>query len=110
MTELFTGIPLFKGKNELETLGNICGIIGKPSEENWPGVSKLPLYIPFEKDKNDLKDILGDKISKEGFEIIEKMLSLCPDKRPSCEELLNNDYFKNNVISNEELKFKLNIF
>ena len=110
MTELFTGTPLFKGKNELETLGNICGIIGKPSEENWPGVSKLPLYIPFEKDKNDLKDILGDKISKEGFEIIEKMLSLCPDKRPSCEELLNNDYFKNNVISNEELKIKLNIF
>jgi serine/threonine protein kinase len=110
MTELFTGNPLFKGKNELETLGYICGIIGKPTEENWPGVSELPLYIPFEKDKNNLIDILGDKISKEGLTIIENMLSLCPNKRPSCEELLNNDYFKYDIISNEELKKKLNIF
>ena len=50
------------------------------------------------------------KLNGAEVEIIDKMQSLCPDKRPSCEELLNNDYFKNNVISNEELKFKLNIF
>ena len=45
-----------------------------------------------------------NKLSKEGIEIVTLMLSLDPKKRPSCEELLEKDYFKKDIASIDELK------
>ena len=103
--ELVLGQTLFKGSNELSTLSKIIEIIGCPNEDNWPGVSQLPNYLPFGGGDFKLGKMLEEKkLSKEGIEVITSLLSLDPKKRPSCEELLEKDYFKNDIASIDELK------
>ena len=82
---------------------------GNPNEENWPGVEKLPNYLPYGEMKPKLRNEFEGKISKEGVDVLEMMLSLDPKKRPSCEELLNMSYFKENVASKEEIATELNL-
>ena len=108
--ELITGKPLFKANNELGTLSNIIETIGCPSEENWPGVSQLPNYLPFTGGEFKLGKILEEGgLSKEGIDIATKMLMLDPKKRPSCEELLKDEYFKKDIASLSELKEIMNL-
>ena len=103
--ELVIGQVLFKGNNELSTLSKIIEIIGCPNEENWPGVSELPNYLPFGGGQFKLGKMLEEGgLSKEGIEIVTLMLMLDPKKRPSCEELLEKEYFKKDIASIDELK------
>eukprot|EP00069_Balaena_mysticetus_P020816 bmy_02982T0 len=47
--EMFQGQPLFPGvSNILEQLEKIWEVLGVPTEDNWPGVSKLPNYNPVQ--------------------------------------------------------------
>ena len=39
--ELLAGQPLFPGKDEADQLERICKIMGSPTEQTMPGVSKL---------------------------------------------------------------------
>ena len=108
--ELIIGRPLFKASNELGTLSNIIEIIGCPNEENWEGVSQLPNYLPFNGGEFKLGKILEEGgLSKEGIEIVTKMLMLDPKKRLSCEEFMKKDYFKKNIASPEELVKIMNL-
>ena len=108
--ELVIGKPLFKGNNELGTLSKIIENIGCPNEENWPGVSQLPNYLPFNGGEFKLEEILANEgLSKEGIDMITKMLSLDPKKRPSCEDMLKNEYFKKDIASKEEIKKIMNL-
>ena len=108
--ELIIGRPLFKANNELGTLSNIIETIGCPNEENWPGVSQLPNYLPFGGGKFQLGKILEEGgLSKEGIGIVTQMLMLDPKKRPSCEECLKNEYFKKDIISPNELVKIMNL-
>nr|BAE20636.1 unnamed protein product [Mus musculus] len=46
---MFQGQPLFPGvSNILEQLEKIWEVLGVPTEDTWPGVSKLPNYNPEE--------------------------------------------------------------
>ena len=104
-SELIIGKPLFKASNELGTLSNIIDYIGSPNEDNWPGVSSLPNFLPFTGGEFQLGKILEDNgLSKEGIQLATQMLTLDPKKRPSCEEILENDYFKKDMATLEELK------
>jgi serine/threonine protein kinase len=108
--ELIIGKPIFKANNELGTLSNIIEIIGCPSEENWPGVSQLPNYLPFTGGEFKLGKMLEEGgLSKEGIDIVTKMLMLDPKKRPSCEELLKDEYFKKDIVSLSEVKEIMNL-
>ena len=108
--ELITGKPLFKANNELGTLSNIIETIGCPSEENWPGVSQLPNYLPFTGGEFKLGKMLEEGgLSKEGIDIVTKMLMLDPKKRPSCEELLKDEYFKKDIASLSKVKEIMNL-
>ena len=108
--ELIIGKPIFKANNELGTLSNIIEIIGCPSEENWPGVSQLPNYLPFTGGEFKLGKMLEEGgLSKEGIDIVTKMLMLDPKKRPSCEEMLKDEYFKKEIASLSEVKEIMNL-
>ena len=108
--ELIIGRPLFKASNELGTLSNIIENIGCPNEENWPGVSKLPNYLPFSGGEFKLGKILEEGgLSKEGIQIVTQMLMLDPKKRPSCEEMLKNEYFKKEIATTEEIVKIMNL-
>ena len=108
--ELIIGKPLFKANNELGTLSNIIENIGCPNEENWPGVSQLPNYLPFTGGEFKLGKLLEEGgLSKEGINMVTKMLTLDPKKRPNCEEMLKDEYFKKDIASPAELKEIMNL-
>ena len=44
MAEMLIGKPFFFGDCEIGQLFKIFQIMGTPTEETWPGVSKLPEY------------------------------------------------------------------
>ena len=41
---MIQGDALFKGETEIDMLLQIYKVLGTPTEEIWPGVSKLPFY------------------------------------------------------------------
>ena len=108
--ELVIGKPIFKANNELGTLSNIIENIGCPNEDNWPGVSKLPNYLPFGGGEFKLgKTLKQGGLSIDGINMVTKMLMLDPKKRPTCEEMIKNDYFKKDIATPEELKNIMNL-
>ena len=108
--EMITGKPIFKANNELGTLSNIIENIGCPNEDNWPGVSQLPNYLPFGGGEFKIGKILEEGgLSKEGINMVTNMLMLDPKKRPTCEEMMKNDYFKKDIASPDELKNIVNL-
>eukprot|EP00898_Chlorokybus_atmophyticus_P008723 jgi/Chlat1/8852/Chrsp91S08186 len=93
--ELVLGRPLLPGKNEMEQLNKIFQLCGSPTEENWPGVSKLPWYHMF-KPERPFKRRIREEFANCGHEVvilIDKLLCLNPDKRISALEALGADYF-----------------
>lgn len=91
MAEMITGKPLFPGDSEIGQLFKIFQIMGTPSEDTWPGVSKLPDYkftFPQWKTKS-LKDMFPD-FDKEGLDLMEKFLQMDPDKRITIREALSH--------------------
>ena len=75
-------------------------IFGLPTEDTWPGVSKLPDFnakkFPKWKPKN-LKKVVSYKgsqiISDEGIDLLSKMLQLDPRKRISARRALEHPWF-----------------
>ena len=107
--ELILGEPVFKANNELGVLGKIIETLGCPSEDNWPGVSNLPNYLPYQGATYQLDKILSGKISEKGLKIIEKMMKLDPSQRESAENLLKEAYFNEEISSEEELAKNLGL-
>uniref|UniRef100_A0A0D3H104 [RNA-polymerase]-subunit kinase n=1 Tax=Oryza barthii TaxID=65489 RepID=A0A0D3H104_9ORYZ len=72
--------PLFPGRTEQEQLSKIFELCGFPNEENWPGVSKLPLYKtihPTTPTKRRLRDIFHN-FDSHAVDLIDRMLILNP--------------------------------
>lgn len=97
--ELLTGRPIFPGKDELDQLDKIFNLLGSPTEANMPGCSKLEHYgkIPTDKYKTSRLNQYCERnnIPASAAVLLEKMLSLNPNDRPSAEESLRNDFFWN---------------
>lgn len=87
--------PLFPGRTEQEQLSKIFELCGFPNEENWPGVSKLPLYKtihPVTPTKRRLRDIFQN-FDCHAVELIDRMLILNPTQRISAQGALSAAYF-----------------
>lgn len=93
--EMLLKKPLFPGNSEINQLSRIFGIRGLPDFQSWPEAKTLPYYLEFEECfEIPLKKILNNA-SPEAIDIIDKMLTLNPKKRPNSQDLLDSDYFKN---------------
>ncbi|KAJ5097579.1 hypothetical protein N7456_008300 [Penicillium angulare] len=44
--ELLLRVPFVAGNTDLDQTSKICEAFGTPTEDNWPGVTQLPNYIP----------------------------------------------------------------
>jgi serine/threonine protein kinase len=40
--ELFTGVPIFPGKTDLEQMDKVMNVCGTPTVQDWPRVAELP--------------------------------------------------------------------
>ncbi|KAI9701347.1 MAG: TFIIH complex serine/threonine-protein kinase subunit kin28 [Bogoriella megaspora] len=97
--ELIIRTPFMAGQTEMDQVHLIAQAIGTPTEENWPGVSKLPAYIPVERkdvvplrDRNYFQGLFGTA-GTQGVDLLMKMLILDPRKRATAKQILQHEWW-----------------
>ncbi|XP_057326114.1 cyclin-dependent kinase 11B-like isoform X1 [Microplitis mediator] len=95
--ELIRMEALFPGKSEIDQLQKIFKELGSPNDRIWPGYSKLPVVskIPFTQSYpvNNLRQRFSLKLSDNGIELLNKMLTYDPAQRITAEDSLQHPYF-----------------
>lgn len=93
--EMATGKPLFRGDSEIDEIFKMFQIMGKPTEETWPGVTSLPHFQQIfpEWKNNTLMQYLGDSLDDTGVDLLKKMLTFDPAKRISAMNALSHPFF-----------------
>ena len=111
--ELLTSEPIFHCRQEdiktsnpyhHDQLEKIFQVMGYPKESDWQDVVKMPEYRLFKTDfkpmqyaQYSLKEYLRKhklKSDNKTFEMLTKLLTFDPQKRMTCEQALNDGYFK----------------
>lgn len=97
--ELILRTPFMAGSTDINQLELICQAIGNPTEENWPGVSKLEGYVPVAKDKSTHMRTKAEfmqmfpTVGAPGVECLMSMLALDPNKRATAKQILQSDWW-----------------
>lgn len=95
--ELVIRTPYIAGDTEVGQVNLICQAVGTPTEENWPGVSKLPEYaVPDPPNPIRGRDqYLGTfgTAGQEGVDLLMAMLILDPRKRITAKEVLQHPWW-----------------
>ena len=97
--ELILRVPFLPGNTDLHQLELICNAIGTPTEENWPGISKLDGYVKF--DKATTVPIRGKDFylsrfgtaGPVGVDLLMSMLALDPRKRCTARSMLEHKWW-----------------
>ncbi|GAQ86098.1 Cdc2-related protein kinase [Klebsormidium nitens] len=94
--ELLYGKPILPGKNEVDQFQRIMELCGSPTEENWPGY----LELPWAKQWTDAVPRRPRKLrhtfrnfSPDALELVERLLTLDPEKRGTAAEALDAEFF-----------------
>lgn len=95
--ELVIRTPYIAGNTEMQQINLICQAVGTPTEENWPGVTKLPEYT-VEKDihpvrRKDHYMQIFPTIGSEGADLLMRTLILDPKKRITALEMLKHEWW-----------------
>ncbi|KAL3451330.1 kinase-like domain-containing protein [Aspergillus insuetus] len=97
--ELLLRVPFVAGNSDLDQITRICEAFGTPTEDNWPGVSKLPNYIPA--DGSHLVPVQGrDFFLRQfptagpvGAELLMSMCTLDPRRRSTAYQALRHNWW-----------------
>lgn len=97
--ELILRTPFVPGNTDLHQLELICQAIGTPTEESWPGVSKLEGFVKF--DKVATQPIRGKDyylssfgtVGSAGVDLLMSMLTLDPRKRGTSRQVLEHKWW-----------------
>ncbi|DAZ95121.1 TPA: hypothetical protein N0F65_009752 [Lagenidium giganteum] len=102
--ELYLGHPIFQGKTELEQINKIFDICGTPTTDTWPDYKFLPLsskFVPEKPRPKRLREYLFRETSarkrilpKGAIELIESLLVLDPEQRPTAKDCLKSVFFQ----------------
>ena len=97
--ELILRAPFVPGMTDVNQLEQICSAVGTPTEDNWPGVSKLDGYIKFDKiavvpvrSKEFYLTRFGTAGSV-GVDLLMAMLTLDPRKRCTAGQVLRHQWW-----------------
>lgn len=95
--ELVLRIPYMAADTEIGQVDLVCRAIGTPTEENWPGVTKLPEYTVSEPHTPVVPRALYlDRfrtVGHDGVDLLMAMLTLDPRKRITAREVLEHPYW-----------------
>ncbi|KAM6346693.1 cyclin-dependent kinase-like 2 isoform 2-T3 [Podargus strigoides] len=113
ITEMLTGEPLFPGDSDIDQLYHITKCLGNLIPRHQELFYKNPLFagmrLPEVKEVESL-DKRYPKLSVAVLDLAKKCLQIDPDKRPSCAELLQCDFFNKDGFAErftQELKLKI---
>ncbi|CAL5867758.1 uncharacterized protein PFLUO_LOCUS1978 [Penicillium psychrofluorescens] len=95
--ELLIRIPFVAGNTDLDQISKICEAFGTPTEENWPGVTQLPNYIPSDRNV----PLQGREFflrqfpiaGPVGAELLMSMCALDPRKRTTALQALRHSWW-----------------
>lgn len=86
--EVATEIVLFWGGSEIEQIVKIFRVLGVPTEETWPGVSRLPETGPLKLNiVPDSRPLSHEKLCPEYKVLLQYGLVMDPNQRPSALQL-----------------------
>lgn len=94
--------PLFSGQNEVDQINQIFETLGCPNMIIWPELDQLPLVkdgtIDFARARrrNEYNNllVLCPSLSKEGFELLNRLLAYDPSRRLTANDAMNHVYFE----------------
>lgn len=107
--ELICQEAIMQGQGELDQIDKIFAMVGAPTEESWPGFSKLPsagifrwkptkeIQLPIKFPVNAPPHFRQTFLDGNGFDLLSKMLTLDPKKRISAKDALLHPYFSSGV-------------
>ncbi|KIM82969.1 hypothetical protein PILCRDRAFT_447116 [Piloderma croceum F 1598] len=91
--ELMLRTPYLPGESDMDQLKTTFRALGTPTEEEWPGHTKLPDYVPVGQfPKTPLRDLFT-AASADTLNLLSKCLVYEPRKRIGAKEALNHPYF-----------------
>jgi len=95
--ELIIRLPYIAGESDAGQIDLICKAVGTPTEENWPGVTKLELYTVSEPytPVRGLDHYMAQfgTVGFEGVDLLMKMLTLDPRKRLTARQTLEHEWW-----------------
>jgi len=95
--ELIIRVPYIAGDTEVHQINLISQAVGTPTEENWPGVSKLPEYTvtepPIPVHPKDYYLGYFGTAGPQGCDLLSKMLILDPRKRITARQILEHEWW-----------------
>jgi serine/threonine protein kinase len=105
--EMVRGEPFFLGDSEIDQIFQIFKIFGTPNEQHHPEILEYPefkLSFPkFKPKEENFSSFFEEKLSREGIDLLNKMLELNPKRRITAFEALNHPYFKENFSERVEI-------
>ena len=97
LIEIFTRHACFPGDGgEISQLDKIYHVLGTPSRNDWPGVADLQWYEllrPTHRLPSTFAEKYRARVSPAGFELLSRMFTYDPTRRPSAAEVLAHEYF-----------------
>jgi len=109
--ELILREPLFMGQKEADQVDMIFKNLGTPTNATWPGWRELKFASNFTVNApytgNKLKDKFIQKLgecplSKDGLDLLDKLLCYDPSKRLTASEALKHPWFKESPPAQEK--------
>jgi len=95
LAEMTLGQPLFMGDSEIDQLMKIMYVLGTPTEAEWPGVTALPDYLrPAPRFPRRGLSTFAPSLEPLALDLLAKMLTFDPTKRPTVEACLAHPYFE----------------
>ena len=92
--ELYLKKPLFPGTSETDEIYKICSVLGAPSESTYPEGYKLAQKMGIRFQTTVGSGLIIPGACPEALDLIKKMLSLDPHKRPSAKQVLAHPFFE----------------
>ncbi|OAF67297.1 hypothetical protein A3Q56_04945 [Intoshia linei] len=97
IAEMWLRSPFLKGSSEIEQINCIIDMFGSPTEENWPGVTKLPEFdmVKFPKKfTNNFKNFMSKHIHDvDLLHYLSKLLILDPVQRTNSYDAVNDSIY-----------------
>ena len=115
--EMASGVPMFNAKTEHEQLLRMFKILGSPTKDTWPSMSKYPnTKTMMERPGMDkpcassLEDYCErhniNRIGEHGMDLLKKMLRYEPADRITADDALEHEFFKSGETPEQEKSLK----